>query len=272
MDGETPGPDPQELQPQVESTDSTAEVVQGLRDRIEDPADLIKFSKEHDVKSGKWGSGATEALEAFHEKYSQWPGTEEEDRQIKEYLGFGKGSVWETKAHEAYKTMFPGQPLEEENWKKAAKLVKRELKDSRLEEYERHKGWSADDKKESVELSVEPEKIESIRANGETRGKEREDNDPNEDSILVDDEKRIYGVFDGMGGSDRPAEASAMAAKVIGENIQNDSKYSSPEDVRKAVHKAMEKADKEIHKKVGDGQTTATIAKIWEQGDTQYLV
>ncbi len=55
MNGETPGLDSQEIQPPVETIDSTAEVVQGLRDRIEDPADLRNFSKEHDVKSGKWG-------------------------------------------------------------------------------------------------------------------------------------------------------------------------------------------------------------------------
>lgn len=89
MKGETPGSDPQEMQPSAETTDSADEVVQGLRDRIEDPADLRKFSKEHDVKSGKWGTEATEALEAYHEKYSQWPGLEGEERQIKEYLSGG---------------------------------------------------------------------------------------------------------------------------------------------------------------------------------------
>lgn len=75
-----------------------------------------------------------------------------------------------------------------------------------------------------------------------------------------------------MGGSDRPAEASAMAAKVIGEDIQDDRRYSSPEEVLRAVCKSLEKSDKEIHEKIGDGETTATVAKIWEHKGQQYLV
>lgn len=270
MSSEIPGPSPEEVQGSVESEDRRAEVVQGLRDRIDDPVELRNFSKENDVVSGKWGSGATEALEAFHEKYSRWLGQEEEDRQIKEYLGNGQGSKWQEKTLEAYKTMFPDTPLEQDRWTQAARLVKRELKDARLEEYRRHEALPDEDNKSvgPVETSPKVEILGSTRVDVETRAREDRPNN-NQDAVLVNNEKQLYAVFDGMGGMHGGEQASNEAARILHETFKID--HTSIKEVESDLVKVLEIADQALAKD-RVGHTTATVAKIWEQNGSRFLV
>ena len=230
MQGETPGPDLQEPQVPVESTDSVTKVVQGLRDRFEDPKELRKFSKNNDVKSKKWGSEVTVVLEAFQDKYENWPGLEEGKRQIKEYLGEGHGSRWQAKTLERYRERFPEGAIDQEKWDETVLLVRDELSHERLEMY-KEKAQLRDDKGKVSEISnqqqtvgdrissiLEPkikntevspntEKIDSIRANGETRGED----ESNRDAILVNTEKNIYGTVDGVGHERGSAEDATRA-------------------------------------------------------------
>ena len=117
----------------------------------------------------------------------------------------------------------------------------------------------------NTEVSPNTEKIESIRANGETRGED----ESNRDAILVNTEKNVYGVFDGVGHERGSAEAATRTSEFIGEKISSDAKYSSVEEVQDDLKRVLEDVDREL----GDiGSTTASVAKIWKQGDEMFLV
>lgn len=135
MDGETPGPDPQEIQPLVEPADSASEIVQGLRDRIEDPQGFRDFSWVKDIETGKWGSETAEVLEEFREKYEKWPGVEEEERQIGEFLTEGEGGKWQEKALEMYKERFPDGEITQQKWDETVLKARDLLRLSRLNAY-----------------------------------------------------------------------------------------------------------------------------------------
>ena len=286
MIGETPGLSPEETgQENLEKNDfgnsentpsqlprdeddKAKELKEKLRTAIEDPGEFRKLAGTEAVKEG--GRDISETVESFHEKYKQWPGQEDEDRQINEYLGNGEGSIWQAKTLEAYKTMFPEVPLEQDKWNRAAKIVKRELRDVRLEEYGRHEAFASNDieDKKSVELSPTPEKIASIRVNSETRARDDRPNN-NEDSILVNHEKQLYGVFDGVGGHEGGEQASKEAAMLIDSALGTE--FSDINHVKESLARAVEKADEEL-KTRNVGLTTATVAKIWEKNDQLALI
>lgn len=200
----------------------------------------------------------------------------------------GEGGKWQEKTLERYRELYPEGAIDREKWDQTVFLVRDELRYARLDTYKAKAELADDDKryqklsdiqrpiKERISAILEPkskntevspntEKIESIRANGETRGED----ESNRDAILVNTEKNVYGVFDGVGHERGSAEAATRASEFIGEKISSDAKYSSVEEVQDDLKRVLEDVDREL----GDiGSTTASVAKIWKQGDEMFLV
>jgi len=252
---------------QVEN-DKSKELKEKLRNLIEDPGEFRKLASTKAVKEG--GRDISEIVEAFHEKYSHWPGIEEETRQIKEYLGDGQKSRWQEKTLESYRIMFPDAPIDQDKWKKTALLVERELRDSRLEEYKRHSNQMREEvfSSQPFETALKVEKASVLRVEGETKAREDRP-EHNQDSILVNREKQLYAVFDGLGGYVGGEQAAREAAKILNETLGLE--FASVQEMESELVKALETVDQNLFKN-NVGLTTSTVAKIWEQGSEKYLV
>lgn len=114
------------------------ELREKLEPLIEDPDEFQELAKSDEVINA--GPEITEVVEAFDKKYSNWPGQEEEDRQIGEYLGSGEeGSRWYQEVGKAYEELFPGEEHDKNKWEELAMALRLSLRISRLDEY-RKKG------------------------------------------------------------------------------------------------------------------------------------
>lgn len=91
--------------------------------------------------------------------------------------------------------------------------------------------------------------------------------DGSQDRSLVDTDRRVFGVFDGMGGEQSGAEAAeivrATVARVLGEKPQP----QTAEEAAKNLHEAFMSARQAWEKRMGelginDGGTTATVGQI----------
>jgi len=109
-----------------------------LDDLVEDPNQFRHFAQLPNVKEALGQLPEEERNEVFHrfrDKYREFPGEEEEERQIRQYLGQGHGSRWQARTLQSYRERFPGRPIEEDKWKQVVRFVREELRFSRLEEY-----------------------------------------------------------------------------------------------------------------------------------------
>lgn len=114
------------------------ELREKLEPLVEDPDEFQELAKSDEVINA--GPEITEVVEAFDKKYSNWPGQEEEDRQIGEYLGSGEeGSRWYQEVGKAYEELFPGEEHDKNKWEELAMALRLSLRISRLDEY-RKKG------------------------------------------------------------------------------------------------------------------------------------
>lgn len=68
----------------------------------------------------------------------------------------------------------------------------------------------------------------------------------NEDTILVDEEHRVYAVCDGLGGLKKPKEASEMACKYISQNIARITDGMEIESAKGIMSEIMKEADNAI--------------------------
>lgn len=101
--------------------------------------------------------------------------------------------------------------------------------------------------------------------------------DRNEDAVLIDEKKRLFGVFDGLGGHAAGDLAADLAMKSIGEAMRDslnetDEIYKVESELRKAfatAHKAILEAAADDYAKMGMG-TTAAVVKIAETREGDY--
>ncbi len=124
-----------------------------------------------------------------------------------------------------------------------------------------HDEWVEKNKSGATTNPEAPEAREGIAVTSETKGK----NDPyNEDSLVVDENKRIYAVFDGMGGHASADKASGRAAEEL-------SKWEIPQNLTAEEIKALlENKLREINQSIlveanGDERgCTASVVHIVE--------
>lgn len=147
--------------------------------------------------------------------------------------------------------------------------VRDELRADRLNEYKAHEGQADEDVlTEDSEETLPTEEVGPIKVEGETQARYDRPNN-NEDAILMNHEKGLFGVFDGVGGHLGGEQSSREAANII-EGLVG-SKFSSAKEVQWSLTKALERADRELSSREV-GYTTATVAKIWEQEGSKVLV
>ena len=106
---------------------------------MEDPRqfeNLIRFPLTRDALTKEEREGIDELEKKFQEKYQNYPGSTEEERQIKEYLGQGEGSDWQYYTERRYRQLFHGGAFDEEKWRQVALLVREELVIARLKKYQ----------------------------------------------------------------------------------------------------------------------------------------
>jgi len=100
-----------------------------------------------------------------------------------------------------------------------------------------------------------------------------------QDSVLVDEVNQVFGVFDGMGGAGGdPREAADIARDVFSGMSHS---LSTPDEVQKSMEHLLKAAHHQImataeynsdERLCMTGGTTATVAKIIQHDNTQYLV
>jgi len=131
-------------------------------------------------------------------------------------------------------------------------------------------------------LPKTPDKLKSphhFNIHGETAAAE---NRPqrNEDAILINKEKGVFGIFDGMGGHAAGDKASQEVKIYIAEALQKLPNNFTPQLIQKELEKAFYGANNKLLQLaqenpdlVGMG-TTASVVKIWEsaQGDRKAVI
>lgn len=91
-----------------------------------------------------------------------------------------------------------------------------------------------------------------------------------QDTVLYKPSKGLFGVFDGVGGSENGRGASRRAADVISKLIESPLDFASGSNLAWAINEANTAIlnDPELR---GRGQTTGVVAKITEQNGKKML-
>jgi serine/threonine protein phosphatase PrpC len=121
--------------------------------------------------------------------------------------------------------------------------------------------------------SVEKEPFITVASLSEA-AEYRSNPEDNEDAILVDEENRIFGVFDGVGGSTvdggQAGNASATAARVIREEL---AKFENGTvDEEGDIAHAFDLASEALAKLGETGETTASVVRLIEAYGKRYAV
>jgi serine/threonine protein phosphatase PrpC len=99
--------------------------------------------------------------------------------------------------------------------------------------------------------------------------------EPSQDSVLIDQQKGIYGVFDGTGGSDAGDEASGIATRETGRMLSDLEHSEGVEDIQAYLKDVVDEAHWAIREHLDayeediTAETTATIMTFWTSPEGQ---
>ena len=130
--------------------------------------------------------------------------------------------------------------------------------------------------KEVIKQSSELLKLDSW---GETIAAENRP-ERNEDAILIEENKGLFGIFDGMGGRAAGDRASRETRDYIAENLRKLPDNLTPPLIQKELEKAFYRANTRLlslakkDPSLKEMGTTASVVKIWEgaQGDKKAII
>lgn len=98
----------------------------------------------------------------------------------------------------------------------------------------------------------------------------------NEDAVLVDSHRRLFGVFDGLGGEAGGLLAARIASEQVGEHLRDLPDNVSVEETRTAMVRALKRASRKIleassaNPEFSGMATTATVAKLVKSEGERY--
>lgn len=128
-----------------------------------------------------------------------------------------------------------------------------------------------DSRAKEVDNSHEAEPLVLEVASLTEKREGRADDDPNQDTVLIDEENGLFGVFDGMGGQGgNPAAASKAAADSVKESLQ-DLQAGNIDELNQAMIAALEKASTDVKKNGENGSTVATFIKLINVEGKNYM-
>lgn len=109
--------------------------------------------------------------------------------------------------------------------------------------------------------------VEAYVAAGASLKKEtRERSRKNQDTMLMDNQAEVFGVFDGLGGPAAGDKASQSAANSVRESFAKFPATKNIEVMKHWMAESLKEASRRIHaESMGDGRgTTASVVKLWE--------
>jgi serine/threonine protein phosphatase PrpC len=96
----------------------------------------------------------------------------------------------------------------------------------------------------------------------ERKSSRRTANEVSEDRIVADDERGLYGVYDGMGGAGGNPRAAADAVADSVQRTLSDVQPRSIDELKQFMHIAYQEADKDVRRDGQGGSAVATTVKI----------